>query len=371
MKISSDFDGGNITVIKADTPDDMQLEIRKDNASDFYQWFYFLVDEVKDESLNIRLLNAGGSAYPDGWTDYRVCVSYDNETWFRVPTELVDGELRWSFTPQHDAVWFAYFAPYPYARHKALIEDISAKDGVSHEVLVKTPDGHNLDLLTMGEGDLPIWVTARQHPGETMAEWWMEGFLGRMTDPEDDVAQKLRQRCTFYIVPNMCPDGGVRGNLRTNAQGANLNREWGVATAEHSPEVLAVTTRMDETGLKLALDVHGDESLPYNFIAGGEGAPGFSPREQALLDKFKANYEKETPAFQSKYGYDVDAPGTANLVIATNYLAHRYRTLAMTLEMPFKDDNNHPDEMFGWSPERSAQLGHDVLPVMLSVVDDL
>jgi murein tripeptide amidase MpaA len=29
---------------------------------------------------------------------------------------------------------------------------------------------------------------------------------------------------SFY--PNMCPDGSVRGYLRTNSVGANLNREW-------------------------------------------------------------------------------------------------------------------------------------------------
>jgi murein tripeptide amidase MpaA len=43
----------------------------------------------------------------------------------------------------------------------------------------------------------------------------------------------------------------------------------------------------------------------------------------------------------------------------------------MTLEMPFKDDANHPEPVTGWSPERSAQLGYDVLPAMLAVIDDI
>lgn len=34
------------------------------------------------------------------------------------------------------------------------------------------------------------------------------------------------QLCTFRIVPHMNPDGAVMGHLRTNAVGANLNREW-------------------------------------------------------------------------------------------------------------------------------------------------
>ena len=31
-------------------------------------------------------------------------------------------------------------------------------------------DGYPLDLLTAGVGPLSVWVIARQHPGESMAE---------------------------------------------------------------------------------------------------------------------------------------------------------------------------------------------------------
>lgn len=57
-----------------------------------------------------------------------------------------------------------------------------------------------------------------------MAEHWMEGFLGRLLDPSDALARKLRQLCSFYIVPNMNPDGSIRGHLRTNAKKSGI---WG------------------------------------------------------------------------------------------------------------------------------------------------
>ena len=38
--------------------------------------------------------------------------------------------------------------------------------------------------------------------------------------------QELLAKATFHVVPNMNPDGSVRGYLRTNSSGANLNREW-------------------------------------------------------------------------------------------------------------------------------------------------
>ena len=54
---------------------------------------------------------------------------------------------------------------------------------------------------------------------------------------------KVRASCSIYVIPNMNPDGSVRGHLRTNACGANLNREWCTTgsyeapTLERSPEV--------------------------------------------------------------------------------------------------------------------------------------
>src|SRR3546814_12447018 len=54
---------------------------------------------------------------------------------------------------------------------------------------------------------------------------------------------------------------------------ANLNREWREPSPEHSPEVFHVIRRMEATGVAMCIDVHGDEALPYNFIAGYEGIP--------------------------------------------------------------------------------------------------
>jgi len=127
-------------------------------------------------------------------------------------------------------------------------------DDATLRILGQTVDGRDLDCISIGSGDKPIWVTARQHPGETMAEWWIEGFLARLLDDDDPVARVMR-----------------RGNLRTNAAGANLNREWGVGNIQSCPEVHYVTAAMNVDRPVMVMDVHGDEALPYNFIAGAEG----------------------------------------------------------------------------------------------------
>jgi murein tripeptide amidase MpaA len=231
-----------------------------------------------------------------------------------------------------------------------------------------------MSLLTFGEpeeGKKNIWVIARQHPGETMAEWFMEGLIQRLVDETDTTAQALLEKAVLYVVPNMNPDGANRGHLRTNAVGVNLNREWQTPSMEKSPEVFLVREKMLQTGVDMFLDIHGDEAIPYNFAAGSEGIPSYDERHAGLEHAFKQALLTITPEFQDDYGYDKDEPGKANLTVGSNWVAEQFRCLSYTIEMPFKDNNNYPDPLYGWSPERSIKFGHDMVAATLAVTDKL
>ncbi|MFN5901362.1 MAG: carboxypeptidase family protein, partial [Novosphingobium sp.] len=161
------------------------------------------------------------------------------------------------------------------------------------------------------------------------------------------------------------PDGSVRGHLRTTAVGVNLNREWHEPSAEQSPEVLCIRNAMDETGVDFAIDVHGDEAIAAVFLAGFEGIPSWTEDHQARFDRYKAILARRTPDFQTRLGYPVAGKGKANLAMSTNQLAERFGAVSMTLEMPFKDNQDLPDQVQGWSPERCTQLGRDCMGALL------
>ncbi len=61
-----------------------------------------------------------------------------------------------------------------------------------------------------GEGKRNIWILARQHPGEAMAEWFTEGLMRRLLEPQDQVSREALEKACFWIVPNMNPDGSWR-----------------------------------------------------------------------------------------------------------------------------------------------------------------
>jgi murein tripeptide amidase MpaA len=208
-----------------------------------------------------------------------------------------------------------------------------------------------------------------------MAVHYAEGLLTRLlgldTDGEvDGQVKKMLTLYTFYIVPCMCPDGAVRGHLRTNACGANLNREWApkgdydAPTLERSPEVSWVLKKMDETGVDAFLDIHGDEELPYNFVMPCVNIPKWGPRLESLHGAFTAAYSRATSDMQQKYGYpppESKEDVLQYMNVACNQVGERFDCLALTLEMPFKDCWSNKDPDRGWSPARSRKLGASVL----------
>jgi len=369
LEIDCAFDGGNIEAV-ALTADGADLAIRKDSNGAWFQWFYFRVRGAAGRDLTLRIVNAGASSYPDGWHGYRACVSADNERWRRADTRYADGVLEIRHRADVDTIWFAFFAPYDLARHQRFVERAAANPAVAARNIGHSVEGRDIDCLSVGEGMRSVWLVGRQHSGETMASWWMEGALARLLDNGDPVATHLRTIARIHLVPLVNIDGAAGGNLRGNAAGIDLNRQWHAPDPATAPEVAAVLAAMDEIGVDLCLDVHGDETIPHVFIDGCDADPMAMPAQVAGVERFKAALLKASPAFQTSVGYPVTYGGEAAPGMCCRAVARRFGGIGMTLEMPFKDSLEAPDPIEGWSPAASAQMGRACLEAMLAVLDD-
>ncbi len=373
MKISSNFDSGNI-IVKEISGTNAQLTIRHDTNSEFRQWFHFRATDVQGSNCKFSILEAGEMFVHEGWENYRVCASYDRQEWFRVDTTYENGILEFKCTPEHNSIFFAYFAPYSYERHLDLVHKAQLSPQCTASVIGQTYEGRDIDKLTIGKEEddrKNIWIIARQHPGESMAEWFTEGVIRRLLDEDDAVSRKLLQQACFHIIPNMNIDGSIAGNLRANAAGVNLNREWAGPDAEKGPEVFHTLKAMEASGVDLMLDIHGDEEIPYNFVTTSEGVPGYTEELHNFEKKFKAIWMQISPEFQDIHSYGKDEPGKANLTVCSNQINHKFGCPAFTLEMPFKDNDLLPDSRYGWSDGRSLLFGESLLQVILAVINDL
>ncbi|WP_250534220.1 M14-type cytosolic carboxypeptidase [Caballeronia sp. AZ10_KS36] len=376
ISITSNFDAGAIDIIDASNPANVRLRVRPDTNADFAQWFYFRVSGARGERLVMTFENAAQCAFPDGWRDYRAVASYDRVNWFRVPTQYDGRVLTIEHTPDFDRVYYAYFEPYSEERHSEFLGAVQQMPHATLTELGRTVENRPMSLLTLGLTDEAaarpkknVWIIARQHPGETMAEWFVEGLVKRLAGwgdwSGDPVARALFDRAVFHIVPNMNPDGSVLGNLRTNAAGANLNREWMEPSAERSPEVLVVRDAIRATGCDMFFDIHGDEAIPHVFVAGSEMLPAFTEQQAKEQKAFVQFFKQASPDFQEVHGYESGKYREDALKLASKYMSNEYKCLSLTLEMPFKDNADLPDERVGWNGERSAALGAAMLQAIL------
>ncbi|KQQ55813.1 hypothetical protein ASF84_10805 [Pseudomonas sp. Leaf127] len=372
LNISADFDSGNIQVIDASDPACIELAIRPDTRSAHFQWFHFKASGlVPGDHYTFRLGNVGNSSYKHAWSGYNAVASVDHTHWFRVASDFDGQALTFTFKAEQPQAWFAYFEPYSRERHDALVAQ--AVDAAGCELLASgaSVEGRAIPLLRKGDGapgKRKLWIIAQQHPGEHMAEWFMEGVIEHLQQTGDEALQHLLAAADLYLVPNMNPDGAWHGHLRTNAQGKDLNRAWQDSNAQDTPEVFFIQQQMEHYGVDLFLDVHGDEEIPYVFAAACEGNPGYTAQQAELEALFRSTLEGITPHFQSVHGYPRSAPGQANMALACNSVGERYKCLALTLEMPFKDHDSAPDPVTGWSGQRSKALGRDVLTTLSRLV---
>ncbi|MGM0577741.1 MAG: M14 family metallopeptidase [Myxococcota bacterium] len=378
MQIDDHFEGGNIEVIDASDPGNIRLALRPDPPTEtpegtvrYRQWFHFRITGVRDVPLTLHLEDAAQASYPRGWEGYRAVCSTDHYFWRRAETTYDEGRLTIRVTPDADVVWLAYFAPYDLERLQGRIGAWCRHPTVRLRPLCRTPGDRPLDRLIVGDPGrtLPVvWILARQHPGESMASWWVEGLLRRLLDDFDALAARLRSRASFHVVPMMNPDGAARGYIRTNALGVDLNRVWDDPPSD-APEVAAVLHEMDRTGVHACLDVHGESDLPYSFASNSHAMEAHDPRVARHGAAFCDAYQRANPDFQQEHGYPPEDAETADFRICKNAVSRRFDCFATTLEMPFKHNVDLRDHEHGWSPPRCRCMGAAALDGLHAVID--
>ena len=176
----------------------------------------------------------------------------------------------------------------------------------------------------------------------------------------------------FHVVPNMNPDGSVRGNLRTNAAGANLNREWMNPTLERSPEVYLVRAadarRPASTWL---LDIHGDEALPYVFVAGSESLPGFTVEQGEALSKDSSAFPVRQPDFQDGSRLRSRRYTPETLTIASQVHRPHIRLPVADAGDAVQGQREPARRSHGWNGARSRRLGADALTAFHAMLPSL
>jgi hypothetical protein len=174
----------------------------------------------------------------------------------------------------------------------------------------KSLGGRDILVWTIHSGALKgkktIWLMFRQHSWESGSSWVGEGAV-RTLIGSSSAAVKLRQDYIWKIFPLCDPDGVVRGGVRFNQKGFDLNRNWDVVDPVRMPEITVqrdAVKRWINAGhsVDFYLSLHNTETAEYLQAAAG-AAGNFQPLAERLFGELgKTSFAPSRPLFAAAAG---------------------------------------------------------------------
>jgi len=222
--IDADFPGGNI-VVEGITGDRVSMAPDLRDTEGF--WFYW----------NMRLRGAAGRTLEftfthdecvgalgpavslDGWNTWNwLGTDSITDRAFRFSVPEGAGDVRLGFGPSYTAATLASYL----ARH-------AANPNLAVDTLAKSRKGRNVPLLRAGRLDgraeYRMFLTARHHACEMMANYEMEGFLDAVLDGSGD-GKWYRANAEVLAVPFVDADGVEDGDQGKNRLPHDHGRDY-------------------------------------------------------------------------------------------------------------------------------------------------
>lgn len=363
MRIEADFECGN-AIVQQVTDTEAQLLIRPDTNAKYFQWFYFRVTGEAGILRTFNLTNAHESSYPHAWNGYRALASYDGSKWFRVQTQYVKGVLSIKHRAEQTVTEYAFFVPYFEAQREQLLADC-AKVG-ERRTLLTTAGNRPIEAIIFGDpkAKKKAWIFSRHHAGEPMAEYCIDAMMRRLANGEDATVKRLLEAgIALYCVPNINPDGTASGNLRANAAGIDLNRDWKQTVEPKSIEVAGLLKAMEAEGVDFFLDLHGDEACQYVWLV--QPHKDLVTPKNAPLQELMESYVHDRYA---EYGPMPEGETPVDSGMAIDYVAWKFKCPTLIVELPFKDTIGAKGEVDSLQSAGCEAFGRDCVDMIAAVM---
>ncbi len=226
----ADFDSGNLQSVTTSDSINYSLRIRSDIVG---RWFYFKMKNVRNRYVSVTIQNSDVT---------RPMYSYDNKNWIRF-TEIESPQKNlFKKTYTEDLVYVAYYVPYSVERLHQKISQLNLNPYVKIDTIGFSEQNRPLIVLTITDFTVTdsqkffIWSHGRTHPSETPSSYHLDGMINFLLS-DDDIAEYLRQKIKFIVLPFINPDGVYLGKSRVNANNIDLERSWNLSDTETPKEV--------------------------------------------------------------------------------------------------------------------------------------
>lgn len=259
MEISRNFDGASIGLYDYKACEGtLYFDLARNERGMVNHSFCFYCSDAPSH-LKVVIRNANKSIFAHGWQGYAPFAKAD-ESWRRTEKAFqYDGasaSLELENLPPN--FMLAWYPPYPSIRLNELL------GAVAENPDFKVTEEAGVRFVEAGNPEGPrFFILGRQHPGETMASFFVEGFLKKLADNSSE-SRNLLAKYKFSIVPLANPSGAEQGFHRTDPEGNDYNLCW---NRSDIPEINAIKGFLGcGQPPVVCLDVHGDEVSKGNYF---------------------------------------------------------------------------------------------------------
>ncbi len=304
LTIDRAFPGGNIIV---DAIRDDQIHLHQDLRDTDRGWFYwyFRITGAAGRTIrfNFTASRAIGTRGPAISTD-------DGLTWRWLGAETVSGNgFTHTFGSGQNDVRFSFAMPYQLSHWQHFA---NARPWLGVSTVGVTRAGRDVPIVTIGTGEVPIFIAARHHCCEMMPNYAIEGLIDFIHNTPD--GQHLGKKATIHIVPFADLDGveaGDQGKCR-------LPRDHGRDYAGTSiyPEIAAIRAKLDQLKPQVVLDLHcpwiAGKNNEHIYLVGCE-APEYASEQRRFSEILESVARGPLPVPASGYlPFGVDWNTNAN-----------------------------------------------------------
>ena len=210
--------------------------------------------EVSEQTTCVVVENASDSFYAKGWFNYKPFSSKDGINWERTDTGIFDGK-SFSFNVNKADRFISWYVPYAKENFDNLLSKVNL-DIIGAEI-GSTKAG--LPYISIGDTSKDCLVLmARQHPGETMSSFFLDGVIKYLSSLNKESFKKK----SFLIIPFVNLEGVENSTHRYDCLGVDYNRSRNKSHLVIE-QVLAL---IKSVNCSMVLDIHGDEVSKNNYI---------------------------------------------------------------------------------------------------------
>ncbi len=334
LLVDSSFDGGNFFSCSVGDENDVSIVIRPEDEPPINQspWYSFRISPKTATDVRIVI------SFTDGFARYWPKVSFDGEDWSPLAATSArvseDGRtLSISLRIEQAPVWISAQELVLPSFYERWFRALATHPEVVTQNLGRSVQGRPIQIAKTESRAESIILLGRQHPPEISGALAMKIFVDTLIS-DTPLAIDFRSRFSIIVIPLINPDGVVLGHWRHNANGVDLNRDWGPFTQPETQNVARLLSAMERMNLKLRLmlDFHSTKSsLFYTQI------PDESDSSVDFATVWLSRSRKRLPDFE----FEHDPRPTSDQANAKNFFFNRYGIPAITYELG--DEVNRKD----------------------------